>query len=59
YAQDYDERLFPVSYDDWQHYWWGFVDYANHSFALVTKIQLQKLDSFGKWVEFWRCFGSF
>ncbi len=29
YAQDYDERLFPVSYDNWQHYWWGFVDYAN------------------------------
>jgi hypothetical protein len=28
-------------------------------FALVTEIQLQKLDSFGKWVEFWRCFGSF
>lgn len=29
YAQDYDEFLFPVAYDDWQHYWWGFVDYAN------------------------------
>ncbi len=31
YAQDYDERLFPVSYDDWQHYWWGLVDYASRT----------------------------
>ncbi len=29
YAQDYDERLFPVAYDDWSHYWWGYVDRQN------------------------------
>jgi hypothetical protein len=28
-------------------------------FALVTEIQLQKLDSVWEWVEFWQCFGSF
>ncbi|MCS7192466.1 MAG: DUF1559 domain-containing protein [Armatimonadetes bacterium] len=31
YAQDYDERLFPFAYDDWTHYWWGYVDYANQT----------------------------
>jgi len=29
YAQDYDERLFPIAYDDWSHYWWGYVDRQN------------------------------
>ncbi|MCX7992257.1 MAG: DUF1559 domain-containing protein [Fimbriimonadales bacterium] len=29
YAQDYDERLFPIAYDDWTHYWWGYVDRQN------------------------------
>jgi prepilin-type N-terminal cleavage/methylation domain-containing protein/prepilin-type processing-associated H-X9-DG protein len=31
YAQDYDERLFPIAYDDWSHYWWGYVDRANQT----------------------------
>jgi len=31
YAQDYDERLFPIAYDDWSHYWWGYVDRANRT----------------------------
>ncbi len=29
YVQDYDGYLFPFAYDDWTHYWWGYVDYAN------------------------------
>ncbi|MCS7208832.1 MAG: DUF1559 domain-containing protein [Fimbriimonadales bacterium] len=29
YAQDYEERLFPFAYDDWSHYWWGYVDRTN------------------------------
>lgn len=31
YAQDYDERLFPIAYDDWSHYWWGYVDRATRT----------------------------
>jgi prepilin-type N-terminal cleavage/methylation domain-containing protein/prepilin-type processing-associated H-X9-DG protein len=31
YAQDYDERLFPIAYDDWSHYWWGYVDRARQT----------------------------
>ena len=35
------------------------IKFRKQQFASVDEIQLQKLDSFGKWVEFWRCFGSF
>lgn len=54
YAQDYDERLFPFAYDDWQHYWWGLVDYANRTvdftrsliYPYMRNVQIKACPSF-------------